>query len=182
MSSSKEVRRCLVVLDAQEWILGLDLHPYDGPQLTNSIRSLVDTYRAASDPIIWVQFLRLDGSDGGTQGGGRIVKACGIEPGDQVVTKFGVDAFLGTTLNSKLKELGVRDLTLAGVSTAHAVQQTAVSGAALGFEIKIYAPACSSLSLIEHQRSLEGLSNVPRVNVLETEIQKGSDNGTNCNH
>ena len=143
---------------------------------------MVDSYRAASDPIIWVQFLRLDGSDGGTQGGARIVKACGIEPGDQVVTKFGVDAFLGTTLNSELEALGVRNLTLVGVSTAHAVQQTAVSGASLGFEIEVYAPACSSLSLLEHQRSLERLSNIPQVSVVEAEIQKGSNNETNCNH
>ena len=149
--------RCLVVIDVQDWILDLAGGPLSRAELISAVARRVTQFRADGVPIIWVRFLRQDGSDGGPDGAARIADGCGFIAGDVVIDKFGVDAFAGTELDSVLQAMKLDELELAGFSTAHAIIETAVTGARLGYRISVLADACAAPTVQLHDAALDRL-------------------------
>ena len=152
--------RCLVVIDAQDWILDLAGGPLSRAELISAIARRVAQFRTGNVPIIWVRFLRQDGSDGGPDGAAQIADGCGLIDGDVVIDKFGVDAFAGTELDSVLQAMRIDELELVGFSTAHAIIETAVTGADLGYRISVRADACSAPTAQMHADALQQLKRV----------------------
>lgn len=152
--------RCLVVIDVQDWILDLAGGPLSRAELISAVARRVAQFRADGVPIIWVRFLRQDGSDGGPDGAARIADGCGFIDDDVVIDKFGVDAFAGTELASVLQAMKIKELELVGFSTAHAIVETAVTGADLGYRISVLADACSAPTAQMHADALHQLKRV----------------------
>ncbi|MBI1384965.1 MAG: isochorismatase family protein [Rhizobiales bacterium] len=62
--------------------------------------------------------------------------------GEAVITKSVNSAFIGTTLEERLRTAGQMDLVLTGVSSDHCVNTTARMAANLGFAVTIAHDAC----------------------------------------
>lgn len=142
VSSTDAGTDALLIIDMQEWILSLPLRPTTGPELTVAVADALSAWRESGRPVIWVTYLRLDGSDGGLSGSARIADGLVIEDGDHHIVKYGIDAFDGTDLGKLLESLGVTRLVLSGVATDQAIIRTAMTGAQLGFSV--VAPAALS--------------------------------------
>lgn len=151
----------LIVVDMQEWILNLPLAPYGGEDLSRRVGSLVELWREANPhkPIIWVAYLRYDGSDGGLEGSARIVIDSRKDE-DATIIKYGISAFQETNLHSLLGECGVRGIAIAGVATDYAVGATALDALKCGYQVWVPGDTCSSTSGESQVKTLQKLSSV----------------------
>jgi len=77
------------------------------------------------------------------------------QPGDRLVTKQRWGAFLGTTLDAQLRELGVTQIVLTGVATSIGVESTARSGYDLGYNVALVVDAMTDRDAEAHRYSVE---------------------------
>lgn len=78
-------------------------------------------------------------------------------PGEALVTKRGVSAFVGTELDRLLRVWGVDTLALTGLVTHYVVEGTARHASDLGYHFVVLEDACTSGSLERHAMSLTNL-------------------------
>jgi nicotinamidase-related amidase len=76
------------------------------------------------------------------------------QPGDYVVTKETWGAFLGTTLDEYLRQRGVTQIFLAGLSTSVGVESTARSAYDLGYNIVTVVDAMTDRNIDAHNHSI----------------------------
>ncbi|MGV0397062.1 cysteine hydrolase family protein [Corynebacterium suicordis] len=157
---------CLIVIDAQEWILNLPLKPNSSYQIVPAISSRVEMARAAGKKIIWIQYRRLDNSDGGSLGKARIHTRCGYRQSDQIIEKYGIDAFQQTTLHTELQRLGIGKILLIGLMTSHAIKETAIAAANIGYSVQVDSQACAALSLPDHKLALDQMQANHNIEIL----------------
>jgi len=144
-------RSVLVLVELQQRILTTPLAPHSGVAVVEASVRLRDAFDAVAAPVVIVRHLRGDGAD-------EIVESLEPGRGEHLVTKTGVDAFTGTRLVSDLRDLGAKELVIAGVSTKHGVGTTAAKALALGLEVTVVSDASASTTVEEHQATLWRLS------------------------
>lgn len=76
-------------------------------------------------------------------------------PGEPVINKGGVNAFIGTQLSQLLNRLRPTELVLCGVATNHVVESTARFATDSGFPVVILEDACASFDQELHQFAIE---------------------------
>lgn len=157
---------CLIVIDAQEWILALAETQSVRSNLIREIAARVDAARTHGTDVMWIQFRTMDDSDGGPLGKARLLPECGYRESDPIITKYGIDAFSNTSLDQELRARQTGRIALAGFSTAHAVLATASTAVRLGYEVIVYGSACSAPTKGEHEHALQQLSKLDSVTVL----------------
>jgi nicotinamidase-related amidase len=77
------------------------------------------------------------------------------QPGDHRITKRRRSAFHDTGLNTLLRDLGVTQIVLAGVSTSSGVESTARSGHDHGYHVVLATDAMADPDPHAHRHSLE---------------------------
>ncbi len=87
-------------------------------------------------------------------------------PSDHLVTKHRIGAFIGTSLDSILRERGVTQIVLAGVATSVGVEATARSAYDHGYHVVLVTDAMTDRDAESHRHSVEKI--FPRIG--ETEI------------
>lgn len=157
---------CLIVIDAQEWILDLSEDHSVRSNLIQEIASNVDAARSNGTDVLWVQYRTMDDSDGGRHGKARLLPECGYRESDPVITKYGIDAFSDTSLAQELRARKAKCIAFAGFSTAHAVLATATTAARSGYEVMVVGAACGASTNGEHELALQQLSELDSVTVL----------------
>ena len=133
------ITNCLIVIDMQNDFLER-LEDDDRAGLILNTNQLIDLFRVAGCPVIWIQqLLSPDLSDApllirdrgisvvidGTSGA-KIHSDLARNADDTVVTKKRYSAFFGTDLEEILKDLAPERVTLAGVNTHACVRATAI--------------------------------------------------------
>jgi nicotinamidase-related amidase len=133
------ITNCLIVIDMQNDFLE-KLEVGDHARLILNTNQLIDVFRVAGCPVIWVQqLLSRDLSDApllirdrgisvvidGTPGA-RIHSDLARNADDTVVIKKRYSAFFGTDLEEILRDLAPERVTLAGVNTHACVRATAI--------------------------------------------------------
>ena len=88
------------------------------------------------------------------------------QPGDILVTKQRVGAFLGTSLDEVLRDRGVTQVFLAGIATGSGVEATARSAYDLGYNVVLIVDAMTDMSADTHHYSVEKV--FPRLGETET--------------
>ncbi len=83
------------------------------------------------------------------------------QPGDYVVTKQRVGAFLGTELDSYLRGRSVTQVVLTGVATSFGVESTARSAYDLGYNLTLVTDAMTDRDAGAHSHCLEKI--FPRI-------------------
>jgi nicotinamidase-related amidase len=84
-----------------------------------------------------------------------IVDELDPQPGDHLITKRRRSAFHDTGLDTLLRDLGVTQIVLAGVSTSSGVESTARSGHDHGYHVVLATDAMADPDPVSHRHSLE---------------------------
>ncbi len=83
-----------------------------------------------------------------------------LQDGEEGVFKIGVGCFIGTRLDIVLRNLGVRDVVIAGAFTHMVVESTVRQGFDLGYHMIVVPEASCSPNAALHENSLKfGISN-----------------------
>jgi nicotinamidase-related amidase len=117
------------------------------PAFEANLSRLVDAYRAAGLPVIWV--LHTD-DDGPFQHDGPWVRVQGwLEPreGEPLLHKTTRNAFTSTRLADLLAELGVRRLAITGIQTEQCCETTARLAGDLGYDVDFVTAATATFPI-----------------------------------
>lgn len=163
----------LVVIDLQKGIVGLPtVHP--ASEIVGRAARLTHAFRERGLPVVLVNVAgRAPGrTDAGAPTFSRppdwaeLVPELDVQPGDYLVTKQRVGAFLGTELDDYLRQRGVTQIFLAGISTSAGVESTMRSAYDLGYNVVLVADAMTDRDAEAHRHSVEKV--FPRMGEVET--------------
>ena len=139
----------LLIIDMQEGLL-LGEEKHDLACVVERINRLAERVRQGGGCVVFVQH---DGDCGDDfapfTSGWAILASIRREPQDRIVRKTLNDAFLGTSLQSDLLELGAGRVLVAGWATDLCVDATVRTAAALGF-VLIVVSDCHTVSARPH--------------------------------
>ena len=168
-----DVAPALVVIDLQKGIIALPtVHPID--EIISRAAQLARAFRERSLPVVLVN---VRGAAPGRTDAEKfnlsrpddwsdLVPELKQHPDDCVVTKERWGAFLGTTLDDYLRQRGVTQVFLAGVSTSVGVESTARSAYDLGYNVVTVVDAMTDRNIDAHRHSVERI--FPRLSETAT--------------
>lgn len=113
----------------------------NNPAFEKNVTKLIDTFRAASSPVIFV--LHND-SDPGFRPGDpevRLMEFLDRRESEPLVTKNTRNAFTSTDLHARLQALGVKKVAVSGISTEQCCETTTRVAADLGYEVDFVTEA-----------------------------------------
>lgn len=140
----------LLLIDVQQ---GLDDPRYgerNNPNAEKRIADLLAAWRASGEPVIHVKHLSLEPQSPlrETEPGNAFkVEALPIT-GEPVFRKHVNSAFIGTELESHLRDNGIDALVLVGLTTDHCVSTTARMAGNLGFTVTVVDDATATFERI----------------------------------
>ena len=154
-------KAALILIDLQKGIVSLPTaHPTG--EIVKHARALADAFRGRGLPVVLVN---VDGGAPGRteQAGSRgsrpadwavLVPELNRQAHDHPVTKRTWGAFTGTGLDRHLKELGVTQVFIAGISTSIGVESTARHAYELGFNVVVAIDAVTDMNPDAHANSI----------------------------
>jgi nicotinamidase-related amidase len=168
-----DTRAALIVIDLQKGVVGLPTaHP--ASEIVGRAAQLARAFREHGLPVVLVNVIAR--APGRTEAGmpkfafppdwTELVPELEQQPGDKLVTKQRVGAFLGTDLDAYLLDRGVTQVFMTGVSTSAGVESTARSAYDLGYHVVFVVDAMTDMSAETHRHSVEKV--FPRIGETET--------------
>jgi nicotinamidase-related amidase len=163
----------LVVIDLQKGLLGMPTaHPLS--DIIARTAQLARGFRERGLPVVLVNVT--GAAPGRTDAGPpkfsfppnwtELVPELEQRPNDHLVTKQRWGAFIGTTLNSYLRERGVTQIVLSGVATSAGVESTARSAHDHGYHVALVVDAMTDRDAEAHNHSIGKI--FPRLGETET--------------
>lgn len=152
----------LIIIDLQKGIVGLPLaHP--AADIVDRSAQLARAFRARGLPVVLVNVNAA--APGRTDAGRRniafspdfaeLVPELDQQPGDYLVTKQRVGAFIGTSLDQYLRSKGVTQVFLTGIATGSGVESTARSAFDHGYNVVFVTDAMTDRSPEIHRHCIE---------------------------
>lgn len=117
------------------------------PKFEENVTALIDKFRAAGEPILWV--LHND-SDPGFRPGDpevRLMSFLDRRDGEPLLVKNTRNAFTSTDLQSRLDAMGVRKVVVCGISTEQCCETTTRVAADLGYEVDFVTEATATFPI-----------------------------------
>jgi nicotinamidase-related amidase len=164
----------LIVIDLQKGTMGLPtVHPTT--EIVARSAKLARAFRERGLPVVLVNVT--DAAPGRTDAGPRnlssfpadwteIVPELGQQPGDYIVSKQRVGAFIGTSLHETLRKRQVTQVFLTGIATSLGVESTARSAYDYGYNVVTVADAMTDRDAEAHQLSVQKI--FPRISETAT--------------
>ena len=155
-------RTALVVIDLQKGIVGYPtVHPI--ADILQRAAALAAAFRAAGQPVVLVNVTGAPSgrTDQPSPRGpfppefAELVPELDQQPGDHLITKRRRSAFHDTGLDTLLRDLGVTQVVLVGVSTSSGVESTARSAHDHGYHVVLATDAMADPDPESHRHSLE---------------------------
>ncbi len=168
-----DTNAALIVIDLQKGIVGLPtVHP--AAEIISRSAQLARAFRERGLPVVLVHVTAA--APGRTEAGIRnfprpadwaeLVPELDQHPSDYVVTKQRWGAFIGTPLDDYLRQRGVTQVLIAGISTSAGVESTARSAFDLGYNVVLVVDAMTDRDPDSHSRSVEKI--FPRLGETDT--------------
>jgi nicotinamidase-related amidase len=167
----------LVLIDLQNWILGMPLLPHDVATVVGNAVRLAAAIRTGGGIVVPVrvafstgypELLKVPVDEPATLPAGGIPEAAlafapEIESlgADLVITKRQWSAFYGTELELQLRRRGVDTIILCGVATNFGVESTARDAWQHNYAVVVAEDACASRDAAMHRFAIEKI--LPRV-------------------
>jgi nicotinamidase-related amidase len=163
----------LVVIDLQKGITGLPtVHPVD--EIIARVARLARAFRERGLPVVLVN---VTGAAPGRTDAGRpklslpanwteLVPELEQQPDDHIVSKQRLGAFIGTSLDGYLRQRGVTQVILTGISTSSGVESTARSAYDYGYNVALVVDAMTDRNADAHRHSVERI--FPRLGETDT--------------
>jgi nicotinamidase-related amidase len=163
----------LIVIDLQKGIAGIPaVHPVN--EIIDRIARLARAFRERVLPVVLVNVT--GAAPGRTDAGPRkfplrddwaeLVPELEQHPDDRLVSKQRWGAFIGTSLGEYLRQRGVTQIFLAGISTSAGVESTARSAYDSGYNVVLVVDAMTDRDAETHRHSVEKI--FPRLGETET--------------
>ena len=124
--------RGLLIIDVQQGLIDFDESSWVG--VLDNIALLLRKARGASAPVVFVQHNEERGLESGSPAW-QIPDAIRPAPGEAVVQKRWSDSFVGTDLETVLRNAGVDTIVAAGAQSEYCVDTTLRRAASLGFDV-----------------------------------------------
>ncbi|MFD6425506.1 cysteine hydrolase family protein [Streptomyces sp. NPDC060198] len=153
----------LVVIDLQKGLLA-----GAGPAVAavaEPAARLAAAFRRHGLPVVLVNVTgRAPGRTEGARAGGGVPSSPGwaelieeldVRPSDHLITKRRRSAFHDTGLDTLLRDLGVTQVVLAGISTSAGVESTARSASDHGYHVVLATDAMADREVADHRHSVE---------------------------
>jgi nicotinamidase-related amidase len=151
----------LIVIDLQKGLLAVPtVHPLS--EIIHKTASLARAFRSRGLPVVLVNVIAAP--QGRTDAGPRKftfppdwtehVPELDQQPADLLISKRGAGAFHGTPLNSVLRDQGVSQVVLTGISTSFGVESTARSAYDLGYNVVMVTDAMTDRDADSHNHSI----------------------------
>ncbi len=164
----------LVVIDLQKGTVGFPT-VHSAGEIIGRAAQLARTFRERGLPVVLVNVT--GASPGRTDAGPRnlssfpadwteLVPELQHHPGDHTVTKQRWGAFIGTSLNDYLRQRGVTQILLAGISTSAGVESTARSAYDYGYNVVLVVDAMTDRDAHAHRHCIEKI--FPRLGETDT--------------
>ncbi|MGF6902203.1 isochorismatase family protein [Paraburkholderia sp. GAS348] len=156
-----DAKTALVVIDLQRGIVALPtVHPIG--EIVKRSTDLADAFRRHGLPVVLVNVTA--GAPGRAEqsrptgdfpaGFADLVPELNRQPSDHLVTKRTWGAFTNTDLEAYLRQQGVTQIVLVGVSTSIGVESTARFAHELGFNVTFAVDAMTDMNLDAHTNSV----------------------------
>jgi nicotinamidase-related amidase len=154
-------KTALVVIDLQKGIVSMPtVHPAN--DVVRHARELADAFRRHGLPVVLVNVA--GGAPGRAEqtrsirdfpaGWTDLVPELNQQPTDHTVTKRTWGAFTNTGLEKHLRDLGVTQVVIAGVSTSIGVESTARHAYEKDFHVTLAVDAMTDMNADAHQNSI----------------------------
>ena len=154
-------KTALIIIDLQKGIVSLPLvHP--AAKVVNNARALADAFRNHGLPVVLVNVAGI--APGRTEqprrtmsfppGWTDLIPELNRQPPDHTITKHTPGAFPKTGLEEHLRNLGVTQVVLAGISTSGGVESTARQAYENGFHVTLAVDAMTDANMDSHSYSL----------------------------
>lgn len=137
VSDEKEGRPALLIVDLQRGVIGSCVA---SAETLERIGQLAAAARRAGVPVVWVRHQDKDNLPAGSDGW-QLVDDPAPEPGEPIIDKAYFDAFAGTDLEARLRELGVGRVLLCGAQTDACIRSTFYGGLYHGYPVTLVSDA-----------------------------------------
>lgn len=154
----------LIVIDLQQGIVSAQSDPAV-TDVVEQATQLTAEFRRHNLPVVLVNVTgRAPGrTEAGRPGGlgalppgwADLIDELDVQPTDHLITKRRRSAFHDTGLDTLLRDLGVTQIVLAGISTSAGVESTARSGADYGYHVVLATDAMLDPDADSHRHSID---------------------------
>ena len=146
MAKLLEKEPALVIIDVQQGFDDVSWGRRNNPDAERRITELLSYWRRSGLPIFHVRHLsREEGSPLAAGQTGSEIKASVFPKNDEpVIEKTVNSAFIGTDLETRLREQNIDTVILAGLTTDHCVSTTARMSGNLGFDTYVVSDATAT--------------------------------------
>lgn len=140
----------LIIIDVQKGFDDPSWGRRNNPQAESNIARLLETWRKTGRPLFHIQHRsRMPGSVLGPGSPGFEFKdAAKPHSGEPVIQKNVNSAFIGTDLEARLRQNGLKTLVIAGLVTDHCVSTTARMAGNLGFDAYVVSDATATFDRV----------------------------------
>jgi nicotinamidase-related amidase len=155
-------RAALIVIDLQQGHMEIPLaHPVE--DIIERTTALTKAFRGRGLPVVLVSVAgappgRTDTGSGAQHpvpaGWADLIPELDRQPGDVVLVKHARSAFTGTGLAGLLREQGVTQVVITGISTGGGVESTARDAHEQGFNVTLPVDAMTDPSLPRHEHAV----------------------------
>jgi nicotinamidase-related amidase len=163
----------LIVIDLQKGITALPtVHP--AAEIVARSVQLARAFRERRLPVVLVNVTAA--APGRTDAGPRVfsrpdnwtdlVPELEQQPEDYIVSKQGIGAFIGTSLDETLRQRGVTQVFITGIATSGGVESTARSAYDYGYNVVLVVDAITDRDADAHRYFVEKV--FPRISETET--------------
>jgi nicotinamidase-related amidase len=136
----------LIIIDVQKGFDDPHLGRRNNPEAEANIARLLDAWRRSRRPVFHIQHSsRLKDSPLSPSANGHAIKEI-VAPrlGEPVIKKEVHSAFIGTDLEKRLRDSGIRTVVVTGLTTDHCVATTARMAGNLGFDTYVVSDATAT--------------------------------------
>ena len=181
-------RVALLIIDMQnDFVLeGKPLRVAGAAAIIPKIQSVLAEFRKRDLPVFHIlRVHRTDGSDveiirqdlfrkqpfavAGTHGA-AVIDELSPQPGEHVITKTRMSAFIGTELDLMLRTLGVTTLVVCGIQTPNCIRTTVFDGIAHNYPVVLVGDATGAASGEVHLANIRDMQNIGVKIAKSTEI------------
>lgn len=143
----------LLIIDVQNAFLDSKWGSRNNPDAERNMKALLAKWRKREYEVIFIQHisknpLSLFYVDSESCKINDLVKPL---EGEKVITKEVNSAFIETSLENYLNDLGIKKVVITGLTTPHCVSTTARMSGNLGFETYLLSDATAAFALTDHQ-------------------------------
>ncbi|SEO81132.1 Nicotinamidase-related amidase [Salinihabitans flavidus] len=140
------MRRALLLIDIQTGMDDPVLGARNNPGAEANAARLLARYRGTGAPLVHIRHLSKNPASSLYLGkpGTAFKPEVAPQEGETVFEKATNSAFIGTPLDSHLREWGVEGVVIAGLSTPQCVSTSARMAANLGFDVWLAHDACAA--------------------------------------